>query len=1119
MAERRLEVKILGDSRSLERAFGRSRKSASGLNKSLGGLARVGKVIVGGFILSKAVKGIKDTIDAASDLNESVSKTGVIFGKSAGQVVKFADKASQSLGLSKTAALDASSTFATFGKSAGLSGKELTGFSTQLVTLSADLASFYNTSPEAAITAIGSALRGEAEPIRKYGVLLDAASLQQEALRQGLVKTTKQALTPQQKVLAAQALILAQTTDAQGDFARTSDGAANQQRILAAEVENAQASIGEGLLPAMAAILPLINRVIRAVVPAFAQGAKAVGEFVSEVVRSDQFQGVLSNLGRIASAAFEFIGNAVRAVLPVVGLLAAALAGVLAALTPLVSAVASSEVGIIALTAAFGGFLALEAATAVHGIAASFMRLAGATGVASGVRGLGQALAIMATGAGRASAQTLGLAPGLTAAAGGVSRFSAAASVGKTALSALTGGIRALISGNPFAFAAVGVGVLAGAVVGVASQMFGGKSAAERYRDAMRDVGDASRDAAEGLGGLVDAILTSGQAQDQTREALQRRIDAQRVVSDLERQGMKGTDAYAQATRDLNTANRDYALSLKNRTDAEGNVKTKQDETRTSLANLVSGLNSANFANAGQAASLRLAAGASAEGKARYDEFLASTARKIMGSEQLDTFRGKAREMANVLRAEGTPEAEALARALDGAAKTRDPQALAQFLGRIVTLTGGTKTDVETLTGEMNAAFGKVGETKPSRTFFSTLETWTENAMSGLERLARRVTQAAVAKSEEGGEQVGNSLAAGVRRSSDRVAVSLAGVVRRAIRSARGNLVTLGSSLGGMLGTARTAGSSGRLAQLQASLAADQAARQDAQLVGTLQNAQAEETAAANALATMQAGTEEYIEAEQAKKDATQARIDAEVALSDFRRQREIENLAADIETRKASYQTDVDNLTAAFAQGQITAEDFRAQLNALLGGETGAAMGGAFAMQFAQAIEGVWAQLDAIASVSGYQGVAGGSGFGDIVRPREEWAKAVANVTASLENTWLRTHKDGNVNSKAARKWIAGKLTAWKKKNAKKYGVTLASGGILTRPILAGEAGAEAVIPLTGTRGRDYMARVMEQVARRGGGAGAVVVNVNGNEFSAEEFARKIGPELRRQIAFSGSY
>jgi hypothetical protein len=49
-------------------------------------------------------------------------------------------------------------------------------------------------------------------------------------------------------------------------------------------------------------------------------------------------------------------------------------------------------------------------------------------------------------------------------------------------------------------------------------------------------------------------------------------------------------------------------------------------------------------------------------------------------------------------------------------------------------------------------------------------------------------------------------------------------------------------------------------------------------------------------------------------------------------------------------------------------------------------------------------------------------------------------------------------------------------------------------------------------------MARVMDEVGRRGG-SGAVVVNVNGNEFSAEEFARKIGPELRRQIALTGSY
>ena len=90
------------------------------------------------------------------------------------------------------------------------------------------------TSPRAATGPTVPGLRtvvGESEPIRNYGVLLDDATLRQEAFALGITKTTKDALTPQQKVLAAQSAIFKQTTDAQGDFARTSDSAANAQRI------------------------------------------------------------------------------------------------------------------------------------------------------------------------------------------------------------------------------------------------------------------------------------------------------------------------------------------------------------------------------------------------------------------------------------------------------------------------------------------------------------------------------------------------------------------------------------------------------------------------------------------------------------------------------------------------------------------------------------------------------------------------------------------------------------------------------------------------------------------------------------------------------------------------
>jgi hypothetical protein len=136
-----------------------------------------------------------------------------------------------------------------FGKSAGLAGDDLVKFSTDFTVLASDLASFNNTSPDEAITAIGAALRGEAEPLRRFGVLLDDATLRSAALELGIVSTTKNALTPQQKVLAAQEVIFRQTADAQGDFARTSDGLANSQRILAAQLDNVKVTIGTALLP------------------------------------------------------------------------------------------------------------------------------------------------------------------------------------------------------------------------------------------------------------------------------------------------------------------------------------------------------------------------------------------------------------------------------------------------------------------------------------------------------------------------------------------------------------------------------------------------------------------------------------------------------------------------------------------------------------------------------------------------------------------------------------------------------------------------------------------------------------------------------------------------------
>lgn len=254
-----------------------SDKAAFAINKmAVPAAVAFGAIVTGGF---KAAQ-------AASDFNETVSKSGVIFGTASTAIKKFADTAASSLGLSKQAALDAAATMGIFGKSAGLAGDDLSNFSIEMVKLSGDLASFHNANPADVALALGAALRGEAEPIRKFGVLLNDAAIKAQAMKMGLYDGTG-ALSAQAKVLATQKLILEQTSDAQGDFARTSEGAANQQRILKAQVDNAKVAIGQAFLPILEAALPVLVNFATAIgnnTDAFVAVIAVIGTFAGAIV-------------------------------------------------------------------------------------------------------------------------------------------------------------------------------------------------------------------------------------------------------------------------------------------------------------------------------------------------------------------------------------------------------------------------------------------------------------------------------------------------------------------------------------------------------------------------------------------------------------------------------------------------------------------------------------------------------------------------------------------------------------------------------------------------------------------------------------------------------------------
>ena len=191
--------------------------------------------------------GAKKAIDAASDVNEAQSAVGATFKKSAGTILTWSKSTDDAF--SQVQFLDAAKQFGTFGKSAGLAGGDLTDFSKNLIDAAGDLSSFHNVPIDQALEDIRSGLAGETEPLRKYGILLNDATLRQEAMRQGLIKNTKTALTPQQKTLASQALILKKLGPAAGDWERTSNSAANTARRQAANTADLTASMGKGLLP------------------------------------------------------------------------------------------------------------------------------------------------------------------------------------------------------------------------------------------------------------------------------------------------------------------------------------------------------------------------------------------------------------------------------------------------------------------------------------------------------------------------------------------------------------------------------------------------------------------------------------------------------------------------------------------------------------------------------------------------------------------------------------------------------------------------------------------------------------------------------------------------------
>lgn len=323
---------LYGELRLNKRPFDQGLDQAE--HKARGWSSRVGGILSGaaGFLLKWGTIGAAavatfawSTANAASDLHETMSKVSVVFGDAASEILAWGQNSAASLGMSKNAALGAAGTYGNLFRSMGITTGKSAEMSTSLVELAADLASFNNMDPTEVLDKLRSGLTGETEPLKTLGVNLNQATIEAKALQLGLWNG-KGTIDAAAKAQASYALILEQTSLAQGDFARTSDGMANQQRVLGATVEDSMAAIGAAFMPIIASILPQVSAAFSGLSVWVQENMPTIQSIVGTVVEAvgwyfteflvpaiqrsiDTFTFIAENVMPIVAAAFQWISE------------------------------------------------------------------------------------------------------------------------------------------------------------------------------------------------------------------------------------------------------------------------------------------------------------------------------------------------------------------------------------------------------------------------------------------------------------------------------------------------------------------------------------------------------------------------------------------------------------------------------------------------------------------------------------------------------------------------------------------------------------------------------------------------------------------------------------------
>ena len=265
---------------SFSKSAGNARNSAFSLAGAIGKFYATYWMVIRGLGL------FRNAIDISSDLTEVENVVRTTFGNMEYKVNDFVQNSIQQFGMSELSVKQYASTFQAMGTAMDVGGKQIenanrflngatdgyiglsdsmSDVSLNLTKLTADMASFYDKDQSNVAKDLQSVFTGMVVPLRKYGLDLTQATLKEWAMKNGMDADIK-SMTQAEKAMLRYQYVLANTTAAQGDFARTADTWANQVRILKQNFQQLGGIIGGALINAFKPFLRTLNFVMQKVI-------------------------------------------------------------------------------------------------------------------------------------------------------------------------------------------------------------------------------------------------------------------------------------------------------------------------------------------------------------------------------------------------------------------------------------------------------------------------------------------------------------------------------------------------------------------------------------------------------------------------------------------------------------------------------------------------------------------------------------------------------------------------------------------------------------------------------------------------------------------------------------